>query len=324
VIDHRDDTGTLDALQDCLTRIESGATPAEALAACPDAELRARIATLLAPALGLRDLPALPPERGVAIRANLDLLAAELYPAGDPPAPPATSLPSGQLPIRLITIAAIGVGLVLIAWSTLRSGQSPASDAGAPSSPVDARGASAGERFQSPLAPPATEPVPDSRNAGTAEAWRAADQVDRANIGAGDVVMPGDVGPPCSDLLGVEMGAGLGGTASAAVPQAGTAQVTGRVVDGDCHPVPDAIIVLTTSDGTSEFLARSESDGSYALAIPPGRYRAEVLADGYAIHGWFDGRSYHGVPAVDLRFGEPLAPDHLDFVLTGGPTGGFR
>ncbi len=106
----------------------------------------------------------------------------------------------------------------------------------------------------------------------------------------------------------------------------GRRAVGGRVVDALCEPVAGLIVAFTSVDGTVEILARTEQDGTFAMSVDPGAYRAALDAgsgNGATVGAWVDGTwrpfdTSDGTVAVAVA-AEPARAPRVDFMLqTGG------
>ncbi|MCE7939856.1 MAG: carboxypeptidase regulatory-like domain-containing protein, partial [Chloroflexi bacterium CFX6] len=94
--------------------------------------------------------------------------------------------------------------------------------------------------------------------------------------------------------------------ATASLPATG---IAGRVMDPDGLPIPGAVVVAEPFDGAGWFVvALAADDGTYALEIAPGRFRAHAEALGHATR-WWDDRP------------EPAAADPVIVAATGMVSG---
>ncbi len=94
--------------------------------------------------------------------------------------------------------------------------------------------------------------------------------------------------------------------ATASLPATG---IAGRVMDPDGLPIPGAVVVAEPFDGAGWFVvALAADDGTYALEIAPGRFRAHAEAPGHATR-WWDDRP------------EPAAADPVIVAATGMVSG---
>jgi len=102
-------------------------------------------------------------------------------------------------------------------------------------------------------------------------------------------------------------------------PTAGAAHaadvITGRVLAHDCTPLADRVVVFAAEGTVVEYLARTEADGGYRLALAPGRYRAAVDSDDPAAVAWLNGVAQSTDVIVEVAPGAP-APV-VDFVAAG-------
>lgn len=97
------------------------------------------------------------------------------------------------------------------------------------------------------------------------------------------------------------------------IPAGAGPWLVGRVQDERCRPLADLLLVVGKVDGGTEFLARTEADGSYVVAPDPGTYHVELLVDEawWAPNGSLDAAGTVTLGAADV-------PLRLDFVVGGG------
>jgi hypothetical protein len=289
---------------------------------------------------GLPDAAALgevPHEVRVNERQRLEALAKALYPAGSTAIPAAEAAAPASFWAALprwfwwLLVAGLGLGLasrsdrpgvnptaipgrpvgILSGASPALASASPAPSIGgqAGSAPVGEGNTPAGRRAaaERPLSPN-VDSVLVAADATPAGPVAGGPQV------AGTVVGPPVAGPtpgnaagwPCPDVAG---------DPDLIVPDEPGPWVLGRVMSAGCRPVVGAVVALSASGGL-EYLARTEIDGSFALAAEPGVYRAELVeASGLA---WLDGRAQAEAGRVELTLPEATSLARLLFLVPGG------
>lgn len=293
---------------------------------------------VLAGALGA--LPGLPPAARAAQRAALEALASELLPSAPPGA--------AGLPRWLLLLAA--AALLLVAARFRADGgarPSPSPSVGEATSSLGAGRPTAGKPDLVASPPAAAPPSPAATLAGSAGASRAA-----AGPALGTVVdmvvgtTGREPGTPAATRPGVARVSGPASTIALArpgrtaeapqaiapapasrapsaapcrqealppLPAGAGPWIVGRIQDDRCRPLAEVLLVFGTVAGGTEFLARTERDGSYAVALDPGTYRAELLVDGpwWSADGLLDEAGMLTRGAVDV-------PLRVDFVVGGG------
>lgn len=285
----------------------------------------------LARALGA--LHGLPPSARATQRAALESLAGELFPSA---APWVVGLPRW-----LMLVAAVALILAVARFGHDDGGARrqpstlPGAVTGEAASPLRDGQPQGGRHGPAATLPAATLGSPVTMLAGSATAGPAVGTV---------VETPGRVsGKPTVARTGVARVPGPTSTTApsgpdrtAEVPQAiapGPASraphcrqdalpplpagegpwIVGRIQDEGCRPLAEVLLAFTAvADGT-EFLARTETDGSYAVDLDPGTYQAELLVDGpwWAAGGQLDGAGMLARGAAD-------GPLRVDFVVGGG------
>lgn len=92
----------------------------------------------------------------------------------------------------------------------------------------------------------------------------------------------------------------------------------GRVVDADDRPLAHAVVSVTTSDGEAVDWGRTETDGTFVVAVPEwGRFVLVASAPGWASRAIVADLADGGSPTV-LRLDQPV---RLDGRVHGAPTG---
>lgn len=293
----------------------------------------------LANALGA--LPGLPPAARAAQRAALEALAGDLL----PPAPSGAAGPSRWF----LLLAATALLLVAARFGADDGGarRTPSTPSGVGvgegASPLGG-GQPPGGR-PGPAAPPpaAAPPSPAATLAGGAGASSAAAGPAVGTVvgttgresGKPEVTRPGvaTVHGPASMIAPARPGQtaeapqALTPVAAARAPSAAPCRqealpalpagagpwIVGRIRDESCRPIAEVLVVFTTVAGGTEFLARTEADGSYAVALDPGIYRTELLIDEpwRTAGGLLDGAGMLTRGAADV-------PLRVDFVVGGG------
>src|SRR4051795_12387401 len=86
------------------------------------------------------------------------------------------------------------------------------------------------------------------------------------------------------------------------VALAGTVEVTGRIVDPSGGAMPGVTVTLTPESGSETLLETvTNSEGAYAIAAAPGRYRVHAELPGFA--------------SIDRQLLVDTAPVRLDLQL---------
>lgn len=307
---------------------------------------RAADASEAAIAGALGALPGLPPAARAAQRAVLEALAGELLPT---PTHGAAGLPRWLL---LLVAAALLLAVARFGpddGGAHRPSSTPAGDAAGESAPALGAGRPTdGHPGLASLPPAVASPSPAV--ATVAESAAAAGV--RAGAAFGTVVVatgrdsetpdaPRPVvgtapapGPASTSPIASARAGGADGTPSAIVPvpptraanatpcrqealppvpAGGGPWIVGRIQDEGCRPLAEVLLAFTTVTGETEFLARSEADGSYAVALDPGTYRTALLVDRpwWAARGQLDAAGTVTRSAADV-------PLRVDFVVGGG------
>jgi hypothetical protein len=94
--------------------------------------------------------------------------------------------------------------------------------------------------------------------------------------------------------------------------------LTGKVLNDACRPVGGVVLAFEAAGSGIQFLARSEPDGSYAVALEPGHYSADVVGE----DGWWPAAPGPGGAleqvAPSLAIDEATDVRRMDFILQGG------
>jgi len=306
-----------DALEDCLARVEAGATPEEALAR--HGEEADALRPLLEAALALRGLPPLPqPSRDVS-RAALAKLSAERYPpTADGPTP---SL-APAVAVALVVGAVLFVVGVLV-WLEVRS--ATVSPSQAPTPAVTSAAGELGGRPGEALSDAAVSPSMPGMS-GT-RATTAASAAGEPTADSGSSPVGGEItaspratlgaGTPPKRRIAVPVPTRVTESAPAAPATALAVQATtieGQVVDGKGRGIADALVKAFRDGATSFYVQRTDEGGRYRILVAPGRFRLRAEADGHASQ-WFAGAAEAtGADLVEARSGTRRT--EVDFTLS--------
>lgn len=307
------DEQLIQALNDCLARIEAGATPEEALAEWAD--LGHALAPLVEAAVALRQAEFRAAAPNPAVRAALERRAARLYPPSDGattgPGSPASRFPGGRLVVALL----IGLALVTLLGFLIHQRQSTSAKTkerhragwgsdvtarpkvGSPvarATVVSRRRPSGPRAIAGAIALPLTAiPIMPPRPPSTA-AKAVAVETATAGSESAAVPLPG-MAPSTPTPIPFSAGEARAETPPrrpSATPSpmaaAFAGRVTGRVIDRDTRQgIPLAMVEVFAADGPRRIAQRTEGDGSYAVDLEPGRYRLRATAAGYRAQ-WYD------------------------------------